>query len=122
MRIEVDGDENHVLQVGSCLGVVEDLVVAGVVKADPKMRLERRIGPADVVEPSDLGDDVAGRIPVPGADLVFLGAEIFLAARQRARLAQLKPAIDTKQPGEGGAERGADQEPRSTGGLEKDRI
>ena len=71
MRIEVDGDQDDVLQIGRRLGVIEDLVVERVEESDAEMRLQRRIGAANAIEPGQLGDDVAGRIPVPGADFVF---------------------------------------------------
>src|SRR6202035_3836900 len=104
------GDQNYVLQVRRRLGVVENLIVEGVVEADAEMRLQRRVSAPDVVEPGDLGDDVAGRLPIPGADFVFLRRGIFLAAGQRARLAQLKPAIDAKEARQGRGERRTDQE------------
>ena len=43
------------------------------------MGLQRRIEAPDPVEARDLGDDVAGPVPVPGAELVFFGIEVFLA-------------------------------------------
>ena len=79
-RIEVDRDLDEVLQVRCRFGVVENLIVEGVMEGDAEMRLQRRVGAPDVVEPSDLGDDVAGRLPIPGADFVFLRRIVLLAA------------------------------------------
>ena len=90
LRIEVDGDQDNVLQIGRRLGVIEDFVVERVQESDAEMRLQSRIGSADAIEPGQLGDDVAGRVPVPGADLVFFRVQIFFASGQGLGLAQFE--------------------------------
>ncbi|MNN81471.1 hypothetical protein D3C81_1983020 [compost metagenome] len=75
------------------------------------MRVQRRVLPADAVELGDLGNDVARRIEVPGADLVLLGIEVFLLARHWRRLAQLETRIHAPQARAHGRQHGADEKP-----------
>ena len=86
---------------GRPLAVEQDLVVAGRIEGQARDAIcsagcGRRIRFSAVIS----ADDVARRGEVPRADLVFLGVEIFLAARQRRRLAELEAGIDAPQAGQ----------------------
>ena len=91
VRIEADGDQDHVVARGRRLAVDHHLVVEGVVEGQPEMAVQRRMQLAQAVEGGDLGHDVAGRGEVPDADLVLLRIEIFLAPRQGAASQSSKP-------------------------------
>ena len=86
VRIEADRHQDHVVSARPPLAVEQHLVVERRIEGHAEMALQRRIRAADAVERRDLRHDVARRGEVPHADLVFLGIEIFLAARQRRRL------------------------------------
>ncbi len=86
------------------------------------MAVQRRVGAADLVQPADLGRDIAGPVPVPDADLVFLGIDVLLAPSQGAGLAKLEAVVHPPEPRERAGERGADQERRPPAGLEKEGI
>ena len=65
-------------------------------------------------------DDVARPLPVPGADFIFLGVVIFLAAWQCRCLAQLEATIDAPEAGKGCSEGRANQKARSAGLLQEE--
>ena len=63
--------------------------------------------PPRLVQPGDIGFDVAGLVPVPDLDLVFLGIEIFFAARDRFVFEQFEAVIDAVSGGQRRRQRGA---------------
>src|SRR3546814_15791157 len=87
-RVERDGEQQEAREVGGALAVVQDPVVPGVVEAEIREVPQRRMGVADAVQEPDVRLDVAGTVPVPGADLVLLRVEVFLLARDRLGLAE----------------------------------
>src|SRR5206468_8712449 len=97
VRIEADSDEQNVGAVRRGLSIIQDGIVEGVVEGYTEMGLQRRIEAPDLIEARDLGDDVAGPMPVPGAKLVFLGIEVLFLSRHGGRFAQLEPAIDSPE-------------------------
>ena len=122
MRIEADGDQDHVAVGGQRLAVEHHLVVVRRIETQPEMALQRRMALADAVERGDLGDDVAGGVVVADADLVFLRIQIFLAARQGRRLAKLEAGIHAPQAGQRRRQRGANEKAGPTRGLQEIRI
>src|SRR3546814_2049479 len=75
-RVERDGEQQEAREVGGALAVVQDPVVPGVVEAEIREVPQRRMGVADAVQEPDVRLDVAGTVPVPGADLVLLRVEV----------------------------------------------
>src|SRR5579875_1237077 len=97
VRIDVHGDPDHVLARGVRLAIEQNVGIARRIEAQVLVVVEGGIVPADPVEAGDEAADIAGTVPVPGLDLVFLRIEILLAARNRRRLAQLEAAIDAPE-------------------------
>ena len=87
MRIDADGDQDEVAQIGRSLAEVEDVVVPRGVGLEAQMGLQRRVLAADLIEPGDLGVDVARRLVVAWAQLVLLRIEVLLLAWYRLGLA-----------------------------------
>src|SRR3546814_7770901 len=92
-RVERDGEQQEAREVGGARAVVQDPVVPGVVEAEIREVPQRRMGVADAVQEPDVRLDVAGTVPVPGADLVLLRVEVFLLARDRLGLAELEAVV-----------------------------
>src|SRR5690606_13651173 len=88
--IEAYRHRNEIGQVLGALAEVQDVVIPGVVGLKAEMGLQRRVVPADTVEPGDLGHNVAWGVPVARAQLVFLRFQILFLARQRLAFAQLE--------------------------------
>src|SRR3546814_7334045 len=89
-RVERDGEQQEAREVGGALAVVQDPVVPGVVEAEIREVPQRRMGVADAVQEPDVRLDVAGTVPVPGADLVLLRVEVFLLARSDEHTSELQ--------------------------------
>ena len=86
------------------------------------MAVQRRIGAADLVQPADLGPDIAGLGPSPRRGSRISrnrGIPPALAAR---RLAKLEAVIHPPESRERAGERRADQERRPSAGLEEEGI
>src|SRR3546814_15968726 len=92
-RVGRDGEQQEAREVGGALAVVQDPVVPGVVEAEIREVPQRRMGVADAVQEPDVRLDVAGTVPVPGADLVLLRVEVFLLARDRLGPAELEAVV-----------------------------
>jgi hypothetical protein len=120
--IEADGNQQRIAPVRSGLRIIKHRVVEGIEELEAQMAVQRRIGAADLVQPADLGLDIAGSVPVPGADLVFLGIDVLLPPSQCAGLAKLEAVVHPPEPRERACERRADQERRPSAGLEKEGI
>src|SRR5450830_268660 len=98
-RIEIDRHQHHV--VAETLGAggvgrrpatsrfneVQDVVVAHRQEAHAQMTLQGWIFGTQTIQARNVVDDVAGTLPVPGADFVFLGVQVFFLARHRPRFA-----------------------------------
>ena len=98
VRIEIDGDQYHVVAPRrQRLAVYQHVFVERIVEGEPAMALQGGVLLADAVELGDFGDDIAGRVKVAMLDFIFLGIEIFLAARQRRGLAQFETRIHSPQ-------------------------
>ncbi len=121
--IEADRHQHGVAEVGRGFRKNSTASLAAGRNSMPMMGAQRRVLGADPVQPGDLGHDVAGPVPVPGADLELLAVEILLLARcQRRALAQLEAVIDAEQPGQRRRRRGADQEGAALAGLQEGRV
>src|SRR5258708_1323244 len=81
-----------------------------------------RVVAPDGIQPGNGGANIAGSVPIPGCDLVFLGIDVFLAAGNRRRLAQLESAIHAPYARERAGEYGADLERRPAAALQERRI
>ena len=46
VRIETDGDGNPVVLTGRGFSVIENMLVEGIVEAEPQMALQGRLGPS----------------------------------------------------------------------------
>src|SRR5690606_31596815 len=112
VRVEIDGEEQEILLPLSRFAEIENVLVPGIIEAEIGETLESRVLAPEPVHEGDVRADMARPVPVPGAELVFLGIEIFLAVRQRRRLAELEARIDAVI----GAERGCEHEPRAETG------
>src|SRR5262249_8285433 len=115
-------DKDHVFVRRKGLAVEEYLIVEGIVETQSEVGLQGRVGLAQAVERGDLGNDVAGRIVPANPYLILLRVEIFLPARQRRRLAQLEAGIHAPQPGERRRQRGANEEPGASRGLQEEGV
>ena len=71
-RIDVDGDEDHVVLGRRHLAIDHNVVVPGVVEAQVGKLVEGRIVAADPIEAGDIVANVARPVVVPGLDLVLL--------------------------------------------------
>ncbi len=60
VRIERNRHQNDCPVIRVPLAIQQNLIVEGIVEAEPEMRLQRGIQPAQTVERGDLRDDVAG--------------------------------------------------------------
>src|SRR5207244_11620077 len=101
------------------LAVEKHVGAVGLVEAQVPVGLERRILPTDRVETADVIRDVAGARPVTDADLVLLGARVFLGAGgHRLRLTELEAAVHAPHRGQGGGEGRAQLEGRPAPALE----
>src|SRR5690554_4529716 len=81
--IETYRHQNEIGQVLGALAEVQDVVIPGVVGLETEMGLQRRVVPADTVEPGELGHNVAWGVPVARAQLVFLRIQILFLARHQ---------------------------------------
>src|SRR5690349_20741517 len=106
MRTERDRDQDEIAHAGLPLAVDQHLTVERVIESKPAMALQRGVHAAQAVERRDLRHDVAQRREVARPELVLLRVEIFLAARQCCRLAQLEARIDAPQARQGGGKAG----------------
>ena len=94
--------------------------MAGRVEADVVHPLQRRLLPADPVEPGDLLVEPLRRRPVAHPELVLLGIEILLApGAHRGALEQLEPAVDPVERGQRAGEQEADPEGRRAALLQE---
>ncbi len=84
---QIDGNEDHVVAIGSHLPVEQDVVVVSRVKAQVLQLVKRRVFPADPVDLRDVVLDVAGPVPVPDLVVVFLRIVVLLAPRNGVVLA-----------------------------------
>src|SRR5690606_33978513 len=96
--IEAYRHQNEIGQVLGALAEVQDVVIPGVVGLKAEMGLQRKVVPADTVEPCDLGHYVAWYMPVARAQLVFHQIQILFLARQRLAFAKLEARIHAPQP------------------------
>ena len=80
--------------------------------------LQSRVLAPEAVEDRDVALDVAGPVPVPHLVFVFLGMEVFLAARDRGVLAELEPVIDAVGRRQGRRQRQPDAERRPAAFLQ----
>ena len=97
----------RVRRVDRLLDEADHLAVLDAEEAQIAGLLQRGIAAADVIEPGDIGLDVAGLVPVPDLDLVLLGIEIFLATRYRLVFEQFEAAVDAVGGGQRRGQRGA---------------
>src|SRR3546814_12572762 len=121
-RVERDGEQQEAREVGGALAVVQDPVVPGVVEAEIREVPQRRMGVADAVQEPDVRLDVAGTVPVPGADLVLLRVEVFLLARDRLGLAELEAVVHAPAAGQRLRQEGADAEAGAAAALQEARV
>ncbi len=121
-RIEIDRDDNHIV---ACLGRFfeeQNVIVVRREERDVQMRVQRRIRAANAVERRDFADDVARPVPVPRAQLILLGVEIFLAVRQCGCFAEFETAIHAPQSRQRCRQRRADHKTRAARRLQMTRI
>src|SRR5450830_1530930 len=125
-RIEANRHQHHVVAetcaLAACAGgldEVEDALVAHAQETHAQMRLQGRVFGAELVQPGHVVDDVAGPLPVPGADFVLLGVEVFLLAGHRLRFAQFETAVDAPQARQGRGQRRPYLEAGAAGTLQE---
>ena len=70
------------------------MLVVALVEDEVPVLVERPVLPADPVDAGDVVADVAGRAPVARLDLVLLGVQVLLRARDGGVLAELVAAVD----------------------------
>ena len=99
--IEVHRDEDGVRPVEAALAVAEDVLVGALVEDEVPVLVERPVLPADPVDAGDVVADVAGCVPVARLDLVLLGVQVLLRARDGGVLAELVAAVDPVDGREG---------------------
>src|SRR5690606_36346550 len=104
------------------LDEIEHLRIAGVDELHAEVALQRRVFAANAIEPADLVDDVAGRLPVARAQFVLLRVEVLLLARDRLALAQLEAAVEPPQSRQRRRQRGANDEAGPPRGLQENWI
>src|SRR5262249_11339937 len=92
------------------------------IETQSEVALQRRMALTDAIELGDLLDDVARCAVVAPTDLVFLCVQIFLAAPQSRRFANLETGIHAPKAGQRRRQCGADQKTRPAGSLQKIRI
>ncbi len=89
-----DGADNRVGPIDRFLDEAGNVAVIDGEETQQARLLQRRVRPPGTVELADIGLDVAGSIPVPHLDLIFLGIEIFFAAGNRLVLQQFEAVVD----------------------------
>src|ERR1700738_5063719 len=89
------------------LDIADHVLIIDVRKAEIAGLQQRGICFANAVEPSDIGLDIAGPIPVPGLELVLFRVEVFLPPGNRRVLEKLESLVDAiaagQRSGEGDA-------------------
>src|SRR3546814_17545333 len=80
------------------------------------------MGVADAVQEPDVRLDVAGTVPVPGADLVLLRVEVFLLARDRLGLAELEAVVHAPAASQRPRPEGADADAGAAADLQEARV
>ena len=73
----------------------------------------------DAVQRGDFPDDIAGAVPVPGADFVFFAVQIFLSLRVGLAFAELEAVVDLPEAGKRRGQGGTDQKGRTRRILQK---
>src|ERR1700684_3996298 len=73
------------------------------------MGAQRRVLASDAVQRGDFPNDIAGAVPVPGADFVFFTVGVFFPLRVRLAFAELEAVVDPPQSGQRRGQGGADQ-------------
>src|SRR5579871_2014888 len=89
-----DGDGHCVVVRDRFLEKADHLAVVDLREAQVAGLQQCRIGAAQLIEPADIGLDVAGLVPVAHLDLVFLRVEIFLPAGNGLMLDELEAVVD----------------------------
>ena len=83
------------------------------------MRVQRRVLASDAIQRGDFLDDIAGAVPVPGADFVFFAVQIFLPLRVGLAFAEFEAVVDPPETGQRRGQGGADQKGRTRRILQK---
>src|SRR5215470_14684336 len=95
--IQVHGDEERVARSLRPSLVEEHVGTVRLAKADVASRVERGVPATNAVEPPEVVLDVAGTVPVPHADLVFLRIQVLLGSGVGLGLAELESAVDAPE-------------------------
>ncbi len=109
---EVGGDNNH-HHAGIIGRFLEIEKYGGVIASAERQMiglLERRVFGSDRIEPCDEGLDIAGGIPIPALELVFLGIQILLTTREGGILTELESTVDSIHSAQSGGQHRTDHE------------
>src|SRR4029453_1959866 len=93
-----DRDRHRVAAVGGLLDEADHLLVVDLREAQPAGLQQGRVAAPDAIEAADIALDIARLVPVADLELVFLGIEIFLLARDRLVLDELESVVDAVVP------------------------
>ena len=93
MGVEIDREQDEIGQIRREPGVVENVIVPGIVEPQSFELLKGWVLAANPVDEADVVLDVAGLIEVPDAKLVFLAVEVLFAAGYRRALADLEAVV-----------------------------